>query len=471
MNIFKKSKNNHIFTYHFSFPPVGMRIIKTAIAVFLCLMIYILRGYQGLVVHSAIAAIICMQPYAKDSKESGINRILGTLIGAFWGLCYLFFFRSQPWMVEHMILIYLCIAFGVVLCLYTSVLTRTHSSAGLAAIVFLCVIITYPDVDAPVAQTLNRCADTIIGAIVGNLVNAFHLPRRKHPEHIFFLRLQDLVEDRFSHVSSRVLIELNRLYDEGAHICLESKWAPAFLISQMGCVNINMPIIVLDGAAVYDIRDNRFLDVNEITKQDAAYLCHFFDRQNLGHLVFAIRNDSMLFFRQGQMNQADEEEYQLMRRSPYRNYLNGRYHKEDQIAAIRVMLADEEVADFEEQLEKDSIVRIRFRVTKRVQPRVKGYTAFYFMNKTVSMEAMEHHILEHLPLEDLEYERIPERILPSAISKMVSGQNTIKREDLKAIHILPYSVEHYQKKHSVERNALMILQKLKNIYEPYWFLK
>ena len=442
-----KLEKTHVFTHHFTLPPLGMRIIKTAIAVFLCMMIYVLRGYQGLVIHSSIAAIICMQPYARDSKTSAINRILGTLIGAFWGLLYLFFFNSQPWMVDHMLLLYACMAVGVILCLYTCVLTHTHSSAGLAAIVFLCVIITYPDVDAPVVQTLDRCADTIIGAIVGNLVNAFHLPRRKHPETVFFLRLQDLVEDRYSHVSPRVLIELNRLYDEGARICLESKWAPAFLISQMGCVNINMPIIVLDGAAVYDIRDNTFLEVREIAKQDAAYLCHYLQSRDLGYLVFAIRNDSMLFFRQGERNPADEQEYQIMRRSPYRNYLEGNYHEEDHIAAIRVMIPDDQLADFEKNLQADQVIHVRFRVTKRVQPRVRGYTAFYFMNKTVSMEAMEGHILDHMPME-----------------------GGLSREALRPIHILPYSVEHYKKKNSVERNALMILQKLKNLYEPYYFL-
>lgn len=76
-------------TGSFYLPPIGQRLIKTAVAVFLCLVIYILRGYQGMVVQSAIAAIICMQPYADSSKRVAVNRVISTVMGGLWGLLFL----------------------------------------------------------------------------------------------------------------------------------------------------------------------------------------------------------------------------------------------------------------------------------------------------------------------------------------------------------------------------------------------
>ena len=82
--------------YHL--PHVGQRITKTTFAVFLCLIIYYLRGYQGesMPTEAMITAIICMQPYVRDSRDYALNRLAGTLIGAGWGLLFLLLLLVFP---------------------------------------------------------------------------------------------------------------------------------------------------------------------------------------------------------------------------------------------------------------------------------------------------------------------------------------------------------------------------------------
>ncbi|MGX8720456.1 MAG: aromatic acid exporter family protein, partial [Eubacteriales bacterium] len=79
-----------------TFPRVGQRIVKTSIAVFLCLVIYYLRGYEGgsMPTEAMITAILCMQPYVRDSRDYAVSRLTGTLIGAFWGLMFLLFLTA-----------------------------------------------------------------------------------------------------------------------------------------------------------------------------------------------------------------------------------------------------------------------------------------------------------------------------------------------------------------------------------------
>ena len=50
-------------------PVLGWRIVKTAVAVFICLIIYLILGYSGadMPTEAAITAILCMQPYLRDS--------------------------------------------------------------------------------------------------------------------------------------------------------------------------------------------------------------------------------------------------------------------------------------------------------------------------------------------------------------------------------------------------------------------
>lgn len=375
-------------------PLPGQRIHKTMVAVFLCLLVFYFRGYRGMISESIITAIICVQPYNRDSKESARNRFKGTLLGAAWGLMFLYLFRSIPNLTQHRLVLYAMMALGIGIVLYSSVLTRLNDAAALSAIVFICIIIDYPQVDTPVITTLNRIVDLSIGLTISLLVNKFHIPGKKHPEKVFFVRLQDLVEDRFSSVSPRILIELNRLYDDGAKICLESRWAPAFLMSQMGFLhNINMPIIVMNGAALYDIRENSFVEVVETNKISAARLHDFLLEEGYGYLAFAIRENVMHTFRIGPMSPGEDVEFDLMRRSPYRNYVDGMYHHEDRIAVIRVLVPKKEVLHFHDRLYAERLHDL-FAIDVRKQPRLDDYIGFYFQNPEATMENMENHLME-----------------------------------------------------------------------------
>ena len=67
-------------------PPIGMRIIKSAIGVFLGFVIYLLRGKNGTPFYTALSVLWCMQPQVSDSKSKAIQRTIGTMIGAFYGM-------------------------------------------------------------------------------------------------------------------------------------------------------------------------------------------------------------------------------------------------------------------------------------------------------------------------------------------------------------------------------------------------
>lgn len=96
-------------------PHVGQRILKTTLAVFLCLLIYALRGFEGqdMPTEAAITAIICMQPYVQDSKTYALNRAVGTLIGAGCGLLLLLLLSAFPALGQNRVVLYALMAAGV----------------------------------------------------------------------------------------------------------------------------------------------------------------------------------------------------------------------------------------------------------------------------------------------------------------------------------------------------------------------
>lgn len=70
-------------------PMIGLRIIKSGIAVALCFVIAYFRGNEGIVFYSLLSALWCIQMYRSNTKKNAIQRFSGTVIGALYGLIFL----------------------------------------------------------------------------------------------------------------------------------------------------------------------------------------------------------------------------------------------------------------------------------------------------------------------------------------------------------------------------------------------
>lgn len=415
-------------------PPLGHRIIKTAAAVFICLAIYMLRGYKGMVAQSAITAIICMQPYVEDTKTYALERIYGTLIGSAWGFAFLLMMHLFPVLHASMMTAYAVMAFFVILALYSTVLIKMTSAASLVAIVYLGIVIAYPNVESPLMQTLDNLVDTVIGTLVAVTVNVAHLPRRRHPEYLFFVRTMDLVPDRYRQIPSSVHITLDHLYKDGAKICLVSRWAPAFIISQMGLLNVNAPVIVMDGAGLYDIHENKYLDVIDIPKPNAKRLQEIISGFGAGFNIYALNDRSMCIYHSGPFTEAEREEYKKMKRSPYRNYMEGSYHEEDKIAFIRVIDTPERI-DQLAYLVQSVLPPGMFRMDVRTEAQFPDYRGLYFYDPKATPANMKYRV---------------KRIL-----------ETESGEKLECVDMLP-RLSRYLPEH----DAMLLLGRLKAKYEP-----
>lgn len=418
-------------------PPLGHRIIKTAVAVFICLLIHLIRNFQGAVIQSAIAAVICIQPYVSDSKAFAIERVTGTVIGSLWGFLYLGLMYAFPILGQNIIVAYIIMSLFVVIALYSTVVIKLSNTACQVGIVLLSTVIAFPNLQSPISDAFNTMLDTTIGTIVAIGVNVFHLPRKKHPNYLFFVRTQDLVPDRYRHIPSAVHIMLDHLYNDGARICLVSRWVPAFIISQMGLLNVNAPIIIMNGAGLYDIRDNRYLEVVEIPHKNAEYLKGVLGGLGAACNIYTVHNNTMCIYHSGEVTEAEEQEYALMRRSPYRNYLEGPYHDEDRIAIIRVMDKTEHIKLLAKKVAK-IVPTGMFRMEVLKESHFPGYSGLYFYDSKATVDAMKHRILDFMENE------CATRLEP--------------------VNVLPPS-SRYQPEH----DALSLLSRLKNTYEPISF--
>ena len=156
----------------------GLRIIKTVIAVFLSMLISELRPGQGLPINSSIAAIISMQTNLVDTKDIGINRVIGTILGGLIGLAYLIL---VPNFKKPYILDYLLMSLIVGLIIWIMAHLKRYNALTIMAIVFLSITLDHVNqtTKLPLTFAFNRTLDTLIGVVISIAINGIEINYRR----------------------------------------------------------------------------------------------------------------------------------------------------------------------------------------------------------------------------------------------------------------------------------------------------
>ena len=420
---------------HFYFPPLGQRIVKTSIAVFLCLVFYRLRGYRGetMSAEAAITAIICMQPYVQDTKEYSLNRLSGTLIGALWGFLFLLIMPIFPALGQNPFTLYPLMGLGVLISLYSAVAIRKPDTSSLAAIVFVCVVIAYPDIEHPLDQAFHRVLDVMVGTAIAIGVNIFHLPRVKQRNKVFFVRTKDLAPDQLSQIPSAVLFRLNYLYNDGAKVCLMSEHAPAFFMSQMTGVSLSVPMIVMDGAGIYDANENVYLSTVTLSPDSSRWLMKRLDTLGMSYFIYTVHKNRNCIYHRGQMTDAEAVVYQRLKRSPYRQYLDDDRFALEDIVYIKVVTVGGQAARVQQAL-ASSLAHRGLRTVIRPQAGLPDGSSLYIYAATADMPHAQERLM---------------RLLEK------------KEPGLQATDV--FSDHGYQSEH----DAVHLLHNLGNSYEPF----
>lgn len=157
---------------------IGMRIVKTVIAVFVCGVLASVRHESGF--YSMIAAVVCVQNSAGKTIESSINRMIGTLIGGVAGVLVVYamdtlgilYIELARYAVSALLLIPI-----IELCL----VIKKPGSAAMACIVFLCVTVNHSVGDTPAVYSIQRLFETLVGVVLACGVDIL-LPYRTPPE-------------------------------------------------------------------------------------------------------------------------------------------------------------------------------------------------------------------------------------------------------------------------------------------------
>ena len=142
--------------------PIGMRMVKTAAAVLICLLVSMAVDREDMRIYSSIARRCCaFSPYAEDTKRMAIQRIVGTAIGSVFGHRHAAAGDGPGY--QGTLVGYIVIAAVTVPNLWIAVVLKSSNAAALSGIVFLSITVTHVTDASPWIFAWYRASETLVG--------------------------------------------------------------------------------------------------------------------------------------------------------------------------------------------------------------------------------------------------------------------------------------------------------------------
>ena len=164
-------------------------------------------------------------------------------------------------------------------------------------------------------------------------------------------------------------------------------------------MELHLPVIAMDGAVLYDVKDKRYLATNGLDRELADMICAHIDQKGYHYFRNVVWQNVLLIYYndfKDFKSEAEKQTYLSNRRSPYRNYVNGQVPEDGIVVYILLVLKDKEADALEAELQKmDTRQELHFIRDKSETPEEYCHLKIYHKNAT--KEYMLQRLMETIP--------------------------------------------------------------------------
>ena len=202
-----------------------------------------------------------------------------------------------------------------------------------------------------------------------------------------------LAENHLTQLSPPVLFQLQKLQQDGAKICLVSGHAPAFQTTQLGAMKFNVPMIVMDGAAIYDPNENVYTATTNMNPASCRWLMKRLDDQS--YFIYTVHRDRNCIHHHGTLTEMEEKVYRHLKRSPYRYYLDDDHFSVSDVVYIKLVTDREHAGQLQRDLEP-MLEKMKLRSVIRSQAGLDEGCSMYFYAAHADTEHARAHLMQLL---------------------------------------------------------------------------
>ncbi len=379
-------------------PKIGKRNIKTAVSVFLCVVLYLLITLVAYIFYKTIdksiklatqiytpffACIGAAYSVQNDRKKSYfqaklrvIASIIGGLVGVFIITIYTQLFR-QDWPFSHIsatgnptndftvsdftisyllsfIIPCLLILISTIIVIWVCNLLRQKQTTFIAVLSLTAVMTSLGT--QPIIYGFNRILSTIIGVLIALFVNNFKLPyKNKDKESLFVISLDGIYNDDNNYVYGYNAYKLNNMIDLGCKMTCFTTRTPITLKNMLGEITFEQPVICMSGAALYDMNTLKYLYVCNLDGDVVKELNQIFKNENVSPFINIISNDVLYTYNEKLNHEAEITYANNRKNSAYGAFIEGMYPQDKEVCYILLVEKKEVIKNIKDYILNSNI--------------------------------------------------------------------------------------------------------------------
>ena len=371
-------------------PHIGMRIIKSALGVLICFAIYFMRGKQGAPFYSALAVLWCIQNQTKNTVQNALQRTVGTGIGAAYGLIYILIKQRVPQLGDSF-LHYCIISIALIPIIYTTVVIKQKKASYFSCVVFLSIVVNHLMDENPYIFVANRSLDTLIGIFVGLVLNSVCIHGKYDRDTLFIADVDRAMDGLSTGITPFSQIMIKNMLEKGMLLTFMTLRTPAGFLEGMPDIKPKLPIIAMDGAILYDIKENRYPKVYVISAEHACNIESFIRSRGINIFTTIILEDVLIIYYDELKNTAEIDIYEKMHKSPYRNYLNKERPKDHPVVYMMCVDETRKIEQLVEDIKRSDIYE-ELKILSYPSDDYKGYSYIKIYSKNASVQNMTDYL-------------------------------------------------------------------------------
>ena len=299
---------------------IGKRIIKTAITLFIVLLIHIvLLGLDNLLhvnhdsfkapsnmytpFFAGIAAVYATHQNRKLSIKQAKVRSIGSIIGGYFGMLIVFLyeliainlFSLENNLVLFSLIKYFIVSICIVPLIVLTIKIKQPEAVFITCLTFLSVTVSQRNGGMPVLQfATNRVLSTLIGVGVSLLVNSFLFTFKKCNKNVLFVSAleRNFLTDT-DELSSYVKFKLNDLNDAGIPFVIATTNSAASFDYIFKDVHLDTPMVLMNGAAKYHLNTKKYDKIYHIHTSTRLFIEKLLEENNMNAFKFSINENTL----------------------------------------------------------------------------------------------------------------------------------------------------------------------------------
>lgn len=349
---------------------IGLRTIKTCIAVFICAMTLIViwliaknvapnyegTGWTWTMVNNRIynpffaglATVYSLQQNKKKSLTQAKNRGLASIFGGIYGIIVVLLFsvtidklipageKSSLWeysfwdessnkMILNYTIKYILFAILAIGLIQFTVLIHQPDLTFISMLTYIAVVVSGQNFVYGIVRILS----TLWGVFIALVVNFFFIPRFKNKTKLFVVGLDGFTYDDGAKLPGFETYKLNQLISFGAYVVFYTSRTTGSFYKLLPTLENNSPVMVMNGSGIYDYKLEKYLYNTNIDVNLKLKLIEIFDKFKVNHFENVIKNDILFIYSPlGELNEGEEIYAKMRKNAAYTNYVYGNTKRE-----------------------------------------------------------------------------------------------------------------------------------------------